>query len=288
MDNRPDIWHRLQDHQTPPPPEVFDRLQQVLRSAREPATSVEDTPGRLERLQQHALPPPSFAREAVKKRIGVAQPGRLRGFRPFSMFDGMAAACIILAVGLTLYEVIVLHNHTPAGPGQYAIAHTPATPENKPQTTDTTSIGAAGPITPGDSSVAATAATDSISLARLSRSGRPFGLVINNRALPLVDNDLLVTFTSFTYPEIADFVNRPEDQALKVHLDQYTNIVISKQAVGMIREMYKTRSNGKPTRKARRMKEKLEGWKKTDEKHFDGAAPFNPADPFDLGDFIFR
>jgi hypothetical protein len=87
---------------------------------------------------------------------------------------------------------------------------------------------------------------------------------------------------------MADHVGKVDDKDMKVHLDQYTNIVISKQVIAMIKEMYQVRSNGKPTRRARKMKERLEDWKKADEKHFDSTAFFNAADPFDLAEFILK
>jgi hypothetical protein len=305
MDNRPDIWRRLQDHEMPPPPEAFDRLQRAL------PVSDGDAPGGLERLGQHAVRPPFFLRRSIKKLTGtpknpVAGPakpgsagrapakGRLRSIRPSRLVYGAAAACILLVAGLMLYHTLFTRNSPSTG-----IAHTTITPPATPVTgaqSEDTALSRNNAL-PGDSAGTAVGlvadATDSMSSARTASSGtsrrsRPSSMFIDNHPLPLVDNDLLITLTSFKYPEVADYVSKGEDKALKVRLDQYTNIVISKQAAGMIKEMYQKRSNGKPTRKARKMKDRLDGWKRSDEKRFDGGAPFNPTDPIDLAEFIFR
>ena len=285
MDNRPDIWRRLRDHKTPPPPEVLDRLQHAL------SASEEDAPGGLERLRQHIVHPPFAAQSSIIKRTSGT---RSRSVRPSRLFYGAAAACIFLVAGLALYKTLFSHKPMSSAMVKTIIVH-PAVPLSGVRPADT--APGRGNVLPGDTAGAATAlvvdATDSMrssltASAGISKRDRLFNMFINNHPLPLVDNDLLVTLTSFKYPEVADYINRGEDKTLKVHLDQYTNIVISKQAAGMIKEMYEKRSNGKPTRKARKMKDRLDGWKRADEKRFDSAVPFNPADPVDLAEFIFR
>jgi hypothetical protein len=294
MDNRPDIWRRLQDHETPPPPEALDRLQHAL------SASEEDAPGDLERLRQHIVPPPFFLQQSIEKSMTgsaknpAAPMGRLRSIRPSRLFYGAAAACVLLVAGLTLYTTLFTRKSTSAGIVHTSPTH-PAVPPSGVRPADT-AFGQGNALsedTAGAAAALVADATDSMGSARTASAGpskrdRPSNMFINNHPLPLVDNDLLVTLTSFKYPEVADYVNQGEDKALKVHLDQYTNIVISKQAAGMIKEMYEKRSNGKPTRKARKMKDRLDGWKRADEKRFDSAAPFNPADPIDLAEFIFR
>jgi len=111
---------------------------------------------------------------------------------------------------------------------------------------------------------------------------------IEGHPLALVDNDLLVTFTSFRYPEIGEYIGQEGEYDLRIHVDQYTNIALSPTMAGFIKEMYSYRKNGKPTRKARKTKERLERWQAADQKQFDSSARSNPIDPFDLGDFLFR
>ena len=282
MDNRPDIWRRLQDHETTPPQELSQRVLHDFRTKEKGLRS-------LERLQQYITPPPAFIQTAIRNSTIGSGPRRNGWFPRFRFFYGAVAACLVIVAGLVFYL-------TEISPRQRTkdVARKTTTPASVlPAQQDTIAPQSIA----GDSSGIATSvtgdATDSTAPGPTAtnittRINRPEALYIDHHAFPLVGNDLLVTFTSFRYPEIADHVGKADDQAMKVHLDQYTNIVISKQVIAMIKEMYQTRSNGKPTRRARKMKEKLEDWKKADEKHFDSTAFFNAVDPIDLAEFIFK
>ena len=282
MDNRPDIWRRLQDHETTPPQELSQRVLHDFRTKEKGLRS-------LERLQQYITPPPAFIQTAIRNSTIGSGPRRNGWFPRFRFFYGAVAACLLIVAGLVFYLVEISPKQSTKD-----VARKTTTPASVlPPQQDT----AAAQSIAGDSSAVAVSvagdATDSTTGRSTGaditiRVNRPQALYIDHHAFPLVDNDLLVTLTSFRYPEIADHVGKADDQAMKVHLDQYTNIVISKQVIAMIKEMYQTRSNGKPTRKARRAKEKLEDWKKADEKHFDSTAFFNAVDPIDLAEFIFK
>jgi hypothetical protein len=282
MDNRPDIWRRLQDHETTPPQELTDRLLHALRS------STENGIRSLERLQQHATPPPASIQLSIRNLTTGAASRRNGGWNS-RFFYGAIAACLIMVAGVALYMIYFSHKPQSSAITRRATAPTPIKPAQELQSSP--------PAVAEDSSGAAIAvaadATDSTATGSTAanitpRHNRQQTLYIDHHSFPLVDNDLLVTFTSFKYPEMADHVSKVDDKDMKVHLDQYTNIVISKQVIAMIKEMYRTRSNGKPTRKARKMKERLEDWKKADEKHFDSTAFFNAADPIDLAEFILK
>jgi hypothetical protein len=194
-----------------------------------------------------------------------------------------------MLAGVALYMTYSSHKPRPSTISRRATAPTPVKPAQESQS----SAPAVAEDSSGAAIVVAADATDSTAAGSTAenvtaRANRQQALYIDHHSFPLVDNDLLVTFTSFKYPEMADHVGKVDGKDMKVHLDQYTNIVISKQAIAMIKEMYQTRPNGKPTRKARKMKERLEDWKKADEKHFDSTSFFNAADPIDLADFIFK
>lgn len=282
MDNRPDIWRRLQDHEITPPQELSDRVFHDFRTTENGLRS-------LERLQQYITQPPAFMQVAIRNSTIGSGSRRNGWFPPFRFFYGAVAACLVIVAGIVFYLAEVSPQKRTKD-----VARKITTPVSVlPAQQDTTAPQSIA----GDSSGVATAvtgdATDSTAAGSTTTNitvtaNRSQTIYIDHRSFPLVDNDLLVTFTSFRYPEIADHVGKAEDKDMKVHLDQYTNIVISKQVVAMIKEMYQTRSNGKPTRRARKMKDKLEDWKKADEKHFDSTAFFNAADPVDLAEFIFK
>jgi hypothetical protein len=299
MDKRPDIWHHLRDHQTPPPPEVIQRLKQALSEINADANlaAVPDDNGagaqerlRLERLQQEPIVPPAFLRGSILNAITRSEeappPGALRVFPKKWLYSGIAASLLLLLASVTMYKILISDKS-----GSYDKNNA------KAKIAPIASSGATVDTVKASDSAAATniasvedmpsAATDSISSA-VTAKPEHWRLRLDGHSIRLVDNDPLLTFTSYHYPEMGSFMEQKAGEEIKINVDQYTNILVSKQAAAMIREMYKTRSNGKLTRKARKMKERLEGWKKADEKRFDSTTRFNPTDPLDLAEFIFK
>lgn len=281
MDNRPDIWYHLRDHQTPPPPELLPRLYQSLfrLDGKDKTIPDEEGNGALERLQQQQVTPPVFLRESITGIIHKSKPDRFRVIH-------IAATFLLLLTGFTIYKTLTTGKSNLSAKNNTIIKETPIV---SIQTGDTLKSGdTARMATTASSGNLPVAATDSMPTATIAKHDRSWTLRLDGHSIYLVDNDPLFTFTSYHYPDIGNYMEQKTGEEIKIHIDQYTNIVVSKQAAAMIREMYKIRSNGKPTRRARKMKERLEDWKRADEKHFDGAASFNPADPVDLAEFIFK
>jgi hypothetical protein len=269
MDKRSDIWRHLQDHQTPPPQEVFDRLQRTLDQP--------DSDGRsgLGRLQDHAVSPPAFLSIKVSKAAMAPKKNLLRLILPYA-----AAACLLLVVAV----IVIDRSASRPKPGP-AFAHGVPAKTNNPIQKDTASNETAAAL-PGS-------ATDSsVKVAATGQDLSPL-LTIDGDRFALVDNNPLLTFTSFKYPALTSYVDKNTTGKLKIRLDQYTNIVLSPAMTSMIKDLYGTRSTGKPTRRARRTKERLEKWKTADEEYFDGKAlpgaigSPNPLDPIDLAEFLF-
>jgi hypothetical protein len=283
MDNRTDIWRFLQDHEVLPPPEVSARIRQDVNAAS---------------LQSHSVPPPPFLRAAIGAAIKKQQPAR-SGLIPRSglirFFEGPAkrrwvygavAACfIVFSFGLVIYRA--------------AFTGKPQTPvvTNTRRSNQPAVILPADTLAAQDSSAKAPALAandstvgkaDSSALAGTIKVYRLSSMNIGGGSIPLVDNDLLVTFTSYKYPQLSGFMNAMADRDLKVHLDQYTNIVLSKPMVILIKQIYQTRSDGSPSRKARKAKARLDDWKMADEKHFDSLNAPDPVDPIGLAEFIFK
>ncbi|HEY4288998.1 MAG TPA: hypothetical protein VGN00_17970 [Puia sp.] len=271
----------MRDHQTPPPPELQQRLREALYDN-----------GALERLQQEETAPPAFLRESITGTISKSVPDRsgITGkghqlFRRKLIYGSIAASLLLLLTGISIYKTLTSGNvNSPKNNTVIKSAPIVSVPRGDSLKSADTS-GFAAIASSGDLPAAAAGSTVS---GDIVKHGRIWTLRLDGHSIRLVDNDPLFTFTSYHYPEIANYLEEKAGEEIKVNVDQYTNIVISKQAALLIREMYKTRSNGKPTRRARKMKERLENWKKADEKHFDGSAHFNPADPVDLAEFIFK
>ncbi len=111
---------------------------------------------------------------------------------------------------------------------------------------------------------------------------------INGAVIPIIDNDYLTTFTSFDANNLPLFLQADNPVATSITVDQYTSITISEGMGAMMKKMYKTKKSGKPTRRARKQKEKLEKWKKVDADYFNQNSSSNPLDPMDLGNFILN
>jgi hypothetical protein len=284
MDNRYNIWRHLQDHEIAPPPGLRERLLQLLASTRPPSDP--DNNGQaadLQRLQQHPIEPPAYIRIAVKDAITTGSLNRSARRLPRWILYAAAAACLIVLLGLIF---IKQDSHNGIGHPINPSAIVRSSTRQSATATPDQSAGSGDTSTTARDSAAATAALTIA--ASHPKTIRPLRLNVDHQTFSLVDNNLLLTFTSFTYPDLADRISRAQDQQLRVQLDQYTSIIISRPMLQTIKDMYRTRSNGKPTRKARKTRERLESLKKTDEKHFDLGSSANATDPLDLGDFILK
>jgi hypothetical protein len=114
----------------------------------------------------------------------------------------------------------------------------------------------------------------------------PTELLINGSKFTIVDNDYLATFASFNETNLPEFLKADNPVATQITIDDYASITITEGMGAMMKKMYKTKKSGKPTRRARKQKEKLEKWKKADADFFNPNANLNPLDPIDLGNFI--
>jgi hypothetical protein len=267
MDNRSNIWRRLQDHQISPPPEMFDNLRKNLHPADEA-----DKTG-FQKLQDHPLTPPPSLWSAIKDATRQPKHSKLRRFLPY-----IAAAACLLPI---LIGVVV--DRTPHS-DPLTKARTPDTHTEKPGAASTPDSAASQS---GPAFTASGSTIDSSALASTTDQGLLLALTIDGSRFSLVDNNPLVTLISYKYPGLKNRINNKRDAGLRIRLDQYTNIALTPVMTGMIRDLYDTRANGMPSRKARKTKERLEKWKTDDERQFDGSRFSNPLDPIDLAEFLF-
>ncbi len=120
--------------------------------------------------------------------------------------------------------------------------------------------------------------------------GKPVATDMNIAGIkfPIVDNDYLASFAALNENNLPAFLRVEKPIATTVTIDDYTYITISEGMGAMMKKMYKTRKSGKPTRRARKAKEKLENWRRADAEYFNQNSTSNPLDPLDLGNFIFN
>jgi hypothetical protein len=113
-------------------------------------------------------------------------------------------------------------------------------------------------------------------------------MTIGGTKMPIIDNDYLASFAALNESNLPPFLQVEKPVATTITIDDYTYITISEGMGAMMKKMYKTKKSGKPTRRARKTKEKLEKWKKADADYFNQNSTMNPLDPIDLGNFIFN
>ena len=281
MTSQDNIWHRLRDYELPPPPEVAARVHELLNEERQGVTAAQ--PGSLDRLGRHEVQPPAELRSsiegAVKNSVPALPVQPRRAGKKFSLYAyRVVAACLFVAVVTWgIYRITTKPSSLPLAAG------------NKPAAPDKGHTTAPFAVPATNTATNSIASTQSETPAKQIKNLPPHvSLRIDGQSFVIADNDLFVTFTRFDYNKIPEFLADNITHEIKVHLDQYANLIVSQPMAGMLKEMYRLKSNGNPTRRARKRRERLEKWKKTDETYFDQSTQKNPLDPIDLGGFIFK
>jgi hypothetical protein len=116
-------------------------------------------------------------------------------------------------------------------------------------------------------------------------TGKAF--ITNNVNANILDNDFLYTLTSFNYGQAEDFLADIKNDP-KISLDKYSYVNVSDKMAVFLKQLYAVNGKKKPTLKARRLKKKLNKWKRNDEDNFDNKIRKNPLDILDLSEFIFK
>gem|GEM_PF-453176 len=274
MEERTDSWHHLQDHSTPPPREVFENLRELLDSAalaNAAATNptAETAPAFL-RLADHSIPPPAHLRSAIMDAVIPAANGRSKKWLPYAA----AAACVLLlAIGFIRYKNVR--------------GNKPGVAQNRaylpPVVTPSALSSGSLPATASATSVV----KDSVRTAPIRLS--PATLTLDGDRFALADNSPLMTFTSYRYPNLVKDIDNDtkNETALRIHLDQYTDITLSPAMTAALHDLYDTRKDGSLSSKARKTRERLEKWNAEDKKEFDPHNSANPLDAVDLAEFLF-
>lgn len=111
---------------------------------------------------------------------------------------------------------------------------------------------------------------------------------INNTmasSIDILNNDFFYTLTNFTVSEADDFLNSLQKNS-KVSSNRYTYVNVSEKMEIFLKQLYAVNRRNKPTWKARRLRIKLNRWKKEDEQFFDSTPGKDPLDITDLSQFL--
>ncbi|MFT3822374.1 MAG: hypothetical protein QM731_00590 [Chitinophagaceae bacterium] len=300
MASQSDLFSRLKKYEVPPPPEAFqllcnrlglegesasllDSLQQLQQldlmppvSLREKITEAVTALPALVYLQHEVILPPAGTYERIAKELSLKKDKSATKRLLFTPYRIAAACILVLLVAGGIYLLLPKQKT----PSQTAVIHTEPSDSSAEQFVTTQ---------PSDSSTQTAAAPvyqdydnpNALNFFK-TKSFKTEGAFVT-----ITDNDFIVTFASFNPEELPEFLRKEENKDQVIRLDQHSYFTISASMVEMLKKMYATKSKGTPTRKARKEKEKLEQWKKADEKRFDQSMA-NPLDPIDLGEFIFK
>ncbi|MBL7703232.1 MAG: hypothetical protein JNM14_13355 [Ferruginibacter sp.] len=103
----------------------------------------------------------------------------------------------------------------------------------------------------------------------------------------ILNNDFLFTFTNFTTTEANGFLSSLKKEK-KVTLNKYTYVNVSDKMASFLKQSYAVNRRNKYTWKARRMRKKMDRWKKADELYFDNETPRDPLDIIELSEFLLK
>lgn len=109
---------------------------------------------------------------------------------------------------------------------------------------------------------------------------------IGDNIIPVEYNDLLFSFAKYPY-RLGRAIDWNDNKGTIVRVNAYTAIRISPYMSAVMADLYKVKTNGRATVKARKAKAKINRWKKTDTKRFDKKKGKNPLDIIDLGENVY-
>lgn len=315
MNNADNILSYLKDFSIQPPGELYQRITQSIFAEEEHTdeqlnktlSQLQDyqiTPSQSEQLFQNiysriVLTPIEEKAAELKHREVEPPTGffqkiwlRINSKKQKAVLVPMAkrvirVAAAILLILVATWSIITFKNDDPTKDKMAAsnTANTPlALPHDSSSFTKTDSINS---LKTNTTKLAQNSKKDKRS--NLKNGKGSFTLMqIEDEYIKIRDNDILASFVNFTEQNIPSFVfDESKNENVKLRVDNSTSISISEGMLKMMRKMYGTKRNGKPTRKSKRMKKRIEKWQKADKAYFDIKPGKNPFDPIDLGNLIF-
>lgn len=273
-DNSNNILNQLQQYKLNPPADAFNKAwEKILLQKKGDADR-----STFSNLKEYSIQAPALDFKSVA--AGGKAIAKKKKFAIFisAMMMKVAAALLIVAASVVVY-LIMLKKDTTGDP--YAAGQEAGNSEqNKPE--------AVQKDTGNGIRVGATATIPGNGSSDKNKTGsKEIRWSDNKSAESFYNNDVFFTLVNYKeYDKEKLFAKTIADK--KVTLNKYSYVNLSDRMVGMLQEIYLTRKNGKPARKAKRAKKKFDKWRKKDEKYFDRDLNKNPVDIIDLGDFLMK
>jgi hypothetical protein len=321
LNNGKNILPDLKDHEVQPPSFLLDKIMQKIEEEEDAAFKkvfaplaghsispkqdlfieriapeillIDKSKDALKALKDHQVAPPVKFEEMLASAKKSSKASKVFNLGDYSR--RIAAAVVVIILGAASYFIYQnkQRNGTLNGTGN-TVAVNDNLPANKPSSANTLPGVSSGELAKekDETAIASNGLLHNPQKAK-SELSTPFytgrttrGIAIDGSQFPVKNNDYLGTFASFTEASIPPFLRAEKPVATTVTIDKYTSITVSEGMAAILKKSYKTRRNGKPTRRARKQKEKIEKWKKADADYFNQNSTNNPLDPMDLGDFI--
>jgi hypothetical protein len=320
LNNGKKILPDLKDHEVQPPSFLLDKIRQKIGEEEDAAFRkvfaplaghsispkndlfneriapeillIDNNRDALKSLRDHQVTPPVQFEEMLATAKKNAQTAKVFKLGDYSR--RIAAAVAVIILGAASYFIYQNTQHNKALNGtDNTVASNGNGPVNKPADTLPATQQTPGLVQKNNETAIASNGLPRNSRKPKSELSTPFytgrtgvRIGIDGSQFAVKDNDYLGTFASFTEASMPPFLRADKPVATTVTVDKYTSITISEGMAAILKKTYKTRRNGKPTRRARKQKEKIEKWKKADADYFNQNSTNNPLDPIDLGDFI--
>lgn len=287
-DKNSNILKQLQDHELTPPAGAFDKAWNSILLPDE-ATGNSEQAGKnaFEKLQEYTMQAPELDFKAVL--AGEKKKATQKTATLISKNVMRVAAVLAIAItGVVVYWAMPKKNNDRqlvTGTG-HTVKDTFSTGQGKQEAGASEKqaedlVASAGKKQPEGSNKDAAALPG-----KLSKTIKGRGLN-DGRPGAFYNNDIFFTLVNYKdYGKERLFSKTIRDK--RITLNRYSYVNLSDKMVAMLQDVYLTKRNGKPSRKAKKAKRKFEKWRKKDEKYFDKILDKNPADIIDLSEFLMK
>lgn len=303
------IFKRLQEYIISPPPGLYVKLWKQIRRLRAgknllPDTDIlpdrpdKDTEGQnifssLQNYTQPGIDPPPFDIQKIKKAIAddeVKNSPTEHKSGLIWFYRTVAAAAVITGI------LFFVNRNKPHSEDQPPVAaqtivpntiHAQQGSETQDKKTQNTDIAVMKPSETVEGAVAP-------KLSSRKKNSQPFYSIkktgIENTVstnIALRNNDFFYTLTNFNIPEANYFLESVQKEK-KVVSGNFSYVNVSDKMAECLKQLYAVNRRNKYTWKARRMRAKLNRWKKEDAGNFDIKKGKDPLDILDLSEFLFK
>jgi len=300
MGDKIDIFESLKSWDIAPPKYLFKKIWNILTRQHNTAESAEaignlETPAddteeysnleldAFRSLQNHSIAPPSFSSLKIRELITENATKPTTKVFQLKYFIRAAAAILILVSGIWIfYNKSQVKEDSNDSLASTAIASKNTTPAIA-SSIKGSSVLPSAPLHGNARVIAISGKRNSIGNKGRIKTSKD----LNSEEGRLVNNDILGTLVNYHYTEYLPLLTEIKKNN-RINLGQFSYVNISDKMNGILQKMYGNKKNGKPTRKAKKLRITMEKWKKRDEKHFDANTNNNPLDVIDLSEFILK